>query len=127
MSIPEELLYSKTHEWVRFDEDEAVVGITDFAQEQLGDLTYVELPQVGEVVTAGDEMGTVESVKAASEYYAPVNGEIVAVNSSLEDNPGLINDDPYNEGWLVRIKTSGEQRGLFSAEEYQELIESEKH
>lgn len=127
MSVPEDLLYSKTHEWARIDDGDAIVGITDFAQEQLGDLTYIELPRVGDMVTAGDEMGTVESVKAASEYYSPVDGEVVAVNAAIENNPGLVNDDPYNEGWMVRIKTSCEPKGLLNAEEYQELIDSEEH
>ncbi len=127
MMIPDDLLYSKSHEWVRFDEGEAVVGITHFAQEQLGDLTYIELPGIGDMVTAGDEMGTVESVKAASEIYSPVDGEVVAVNSALEDSPGLVNDDPYGEGWMIRVKTSGEPRGLLNPDEYKDLLESEDH
>jgi glycine cleavage system H protein len=125
--IPNDLLYTKTHEWVRFENGEAIVGITHFAQDQLGDLTYVELPDAGDTFSAGDEMGTVESVKAASEVYMPLEGEIVAVNEDLEDSPELVNQEPYDDGWLVRIKYKGEPENLLSPEEYGEMIETEGH
>ncbi|MCA1945749.1 MAG: glycine cleavage system protein GcvH [Desulfovibrio sp.] len=123
--IPDDLLYTKTHEWVRMEDDEAVVGITHFAQSQLGDLTFVELPKVGDTVTAGEEMGSVESVKAASEIYSPVDGEVVAVNEELADTPEAINEDPYGEGWMVRVRVTGGQPsdGLLTPEEYAELLE----
>ncbi|THB63501.1 MAG: glycine cleavage system protein GcvH [Desulfovibrio sp.] len=122
--MPEELSYTKTHEWVRTNGGEVLVGITDFAQEQLGDLTFVELPEVGDVLDAGFEMGSVESVKAASELYSPVSGEVVAVNELLESEPGLVNEDPYGDGWMVRIKMSTEPEGLLSADDYQALTEA---
>lgn len=125
--IPDELKYAKTHEWVRIEEDEAVIGITHFAQEQLGDLTYVELPEVGDNFEAGDEMGSVESVKAASEIYAPVTGEVVAVNGALDDAPEVVNQDPYGDGWMVRIKIEDGVRDLLDAEAYAELVAAEAH
>lgn len=122
--IPDDLQYTKTHEWVRLEDDEAVVGITNFAQSQLGDLTFVEMPGVGDSVTATEEMGAVESVKAASELYSPVDGEVVAINDALEDTPEVVNDDPYGEGWIVRIRVAGgPPEGLLSPEEYAALIE----
>ena len=123
--IPSDMLYTKSHEWVRIEGDEVVVGITHFAQDQLGDITFVELPQPGDAFTAGDEMGTVESVKAASEIYMPVDGEIVAVNEELEAQPELVNQEPYDDGWMVRIKPEGEVSGLLSSEEYAEYLETE--
>lgn len=125
--IPKELKYTESHEWVRIEGDEAVVGITHFAQEQLGDLTYVEVPEVGDEFEAGDEMGSVESVKAASEIYAPVSGEIVAVNEALEDAPESVNQDPYGEGWMVRFKLAGEPEGLLDAEAYAKIAVEEDH
>ncbi|WP_461210719.1 glycine cleavage system protein GcvH [Desulfocurvus sp. DL9XJH121] len=124
---PKDLKYSKTHEWVRLEGDEATVGITHFAQEQLGDLTYVELPEVGDTFEAGEEMGSVESVKAASEIYAPVSGEIVAVNEALEDAPETVNQAPYGDGWLVRFKVSGGVDALLDAAAYEEVMASEAH
>ncbi|AGW13754.1 glycine cleavage system protein GcvH [Megalodesulfovibrio gigas] len=123
--IPDDLLYTKTHEWIRMEDDEAVVGITQFAQSQLGDLTFVELPKVGDTVTAGEEMGSVESVKAASEIYSPVDGEVIAVNEELVDTPEVINEDPYGEGWMVRVRVTGGQPsdGLLTPEEYADLLE----
>jgi glycine cleavage system H protein len=123
--IPSDMLYTKSHEWVRIEGDEVVVGITHFAQDQLGDITFVELPQPGDAFTAGDEMGTVESVKAASEIYMPVDGEIIAVNEELEAQPELVNQEPYDDGWMVRIKPEGEVAGLLSSEEYAEYLETE--
>ena len=124
MSIPDNLLYARTHEWARQDGDHVVVGITHFAQEQLGEVVYVELPGEGDAVDAGRELGTLESVKAVSEFNAPVAGTVVAVNERLEDEPNLINDDPYGDGWLVRLEGSiGDD--LLDAEAYGKLIEEE--
>lgn len=117
--IPQDLLYSKSHEWARIDGEFAYVGITHFAQEQLGDLTYVELPEIGDTFDAGAEMGSVESVKAASEIYAPVSGEVVEINESLEDAPEKVNQSPYEEGWLVKIKLAAQPKGLMNAADYE--------
>lgn len=125
--IPDDLLYARTHEWARIEDGEAVLGITHFAQEQLGDLTYVELPEVGQALTQGEEMGSVESVKAASELYAPVTGEVIAVNEELADNPGLVNEDPYGEGWMLRVRLSADPEELLEAADYERLIEDESH
>jgi len=125
MSVPQDLFYEKTHEWLRIDDHIATVGITDFAQSQLSDLTFVELPEVGKVVEAGDEVAVLESVKAASDIYAPVAGEIVEVNSELEDAPEKINNSPYDEGWIFKMKFNNEADidDLLSAEEYEDLCE----
>jgi glycine cleavage system H protein len=123
--MQKDLLYSKTHEWVRVEDDIAVIGITDFAQEQLGDITYVELPSVGAVLEAGQEMGSVESVKAASELYSPVFGEVIEVNEDLDATPEKVNTDPYGEGWLIRVRLSAEPAGLLSPEEYEEIAKAE--
>lgn len=125
--IPAELKYAKTHEWAKIEGDEAVVGITHFAQEQLGDMTYVELPEVGDTFEAGEEMGSVESVKAASEIYAPVSGEVVAMNEALEDAPETVNQDPYGEGWLVKFKISGGADELLDAAAYEKIVAAEAH
>ncbi len=122
MTIPAELQYTKSHEWVLINGGEATVGISAFAQEQLGDLTFVELPAVGDTLTAGEEMGSIESVKAASELYAPVSGEVVAVNETLESAPEAINESPYTEGWMLRIKVTSVPQTLMSAEQYEALI-----
>ncbi len=127
MSNPTELLYDKTHEWVRIEGDEAIIGITSFAQEALGDITYVDLPEEGTVLTAGEEFGSIESVKAASELYAPISGEIVAVNESINDAPETVNSDPYGAAWLVRVKLSGKAEGLLDAAAYEEFCASEAH
>lgn len=116
--IPTDIQYTKSHEWARVEGDAATIGVTHFAQEQLGDLTFVELPAVGSTLTAGAEMGTVESVKAASELYSPVNGTVIEVNAELEANPGLVNSSPYGDGWMIKVKLSGPVQGLLSAEEY---------
>ncbi|RMH43977.1 MAG: glycine cleavage system protein GcvH [Gammaproteobacteria bacterium] len=126
--IPADLKYSKDHEWVRDEGDGIVtVGITDHAQELLGDMVYVELPEVGAEISAGDEAGVAESVKAASDVYSPVSGEIVEVNEALEDAPETVNNDPYNDGWMFKVKLSdpSELDDLLSAEEYAELIANE--
>lgn len=127
MNIPAELKFSKSHEWVRLEGDKAVIGITEFAQEQLGDLTFIELPAAGDTLTAGEEMGSVESVKAASELYAPVSGEVTEVNLHLEDAPEAVNESPYDKGWMLKVKVSAVADSLLSAEEYAALIESEAH
>jgi glycine cleavage system H protein len=119
-NTPEELKYASSHEWARLDGDIVTVGISDHAQEALGDLVYVELPSVGDSVQAGDEAGVVESVKAASDIYAPVSGEIIEINEALADTPEIVNSAPYTEGWLYRIRISdvSELDKLLSADEY---------
>jgi glycine cleavage system H protein len=123
VSLPQDLQYTKSHEWVRQDGDTATVGITDHAQEELGDVVFVELPAEGESFDAGESFGTVESVKAVSDLYAPVAGEVVEVNSALEDAPEKINEDPYGEGWIVKLRTSGDAADLLSADEYEKTLE----
>ncbi|WP_319466132.1 glycine cleavage system protein GcvH [uncultured Pseudodesulfovibrio sp.] len=125
--IPEDLLYAKSHEWCMIEGDVATVGITQFAQEQLGDLTFVEMPEVGDTFEAGAEMGSVESVKAASEIYAPVSGEVIEVNEELEDAPEKVNEEPYGAGWILKFKIKGQPEGLLDAEGYAAAIESEGH
>ena len=120
--------YSEDHEWVDAKEDDLVViGITDFAQEQLGDLVYVELPEVGDECTKGENISVIESVKAASDIYAPISGEIVEINEELEDSPELINEEPYEGGWIVKVKMSdaSELNNLKDAEEYLSSIEED--
>ena len=124
MSVPDDLQYTKSHEWVRTEGDTATIGITEHAQEELGDVVFVELPDEGATIDAGESFGTVESVKAVSDLYAPVGGEVVEVNSSLEDAPEKINDDPYGEGWIVKLRTS-EEADLLSPEEYEKVVEEE--
>ena len=124
MSIPDDLQYTRSHEWVRAENGTVTIGITDHAQEELGDVVFVELPDVGDTIGAGDSFGTVESVKAVSDLYTPVGGEVVEVNSSLEDAPEKINDDPYGEGWIVKLSTS-EGADLLSPEEYEKVVEEE--
>ena len=102
--IPDDRRYAEDHEWVKIDGDAAVIGISDYAQDQLGDVVFVELPQVGAVFDKGAEFGTVESVKAVSELYMPIGGEVTAVNTTLEDAPELVNNDPYEGGWMIRVK-----------------------
>ena len=116
---PQDLLYSKEHEWLRIDGDMGTVGITDHAQKELGDVVFVEFPQVGAKVQAGKPMGTIESVKAVSELFSPASGEIVEVNSSLATSPEVVNADPYGKGWLVRLRMDQKAGdGLMSAEQY---------
>jgi glycine cleavage system H protein len=118
--------YTKDHEYIRVEGDTGVVGITDYAQQQLGDVVYVELPSVGKAVSKGGEAAVVESVKAASEVYAPVSGEIVAVNGELEGAPGTVNEDPAGRGWFMKIKLQdpSELEGLMTEEQYQEYLRS---
>jgi glycine cleavage system H protein len=124
LSIPDDLQYTKSHEWVRIEDDTATIGITDHAQDELGDIVFVELPDEGDTFDVGDSFGTVESVKAVSDLYTPVGGEVVEVNSSLEDAPEKINEDPYGEGWIVKLRTSNEA-DLLSPEEYEKVVEEE--
>jgi glycine cleavage system H protein len=126
MSVPGDLKYTRTHEWLRKDGSEVVIGITQYAQEQLGEVVYVELPDVGRNVDGGEEIGTLESVKAVSEFFAPIAGEVVAVNERLADEPNLVNEDPFGDGWLVRIAAS-EDGDLLEPEEYQTFLEEESH
>lgn len=126
MNYPSELKYTKSHEWVRLEGDVAVVGITDFAQDALGDVVFVELPQVGKVAEAGAAIAVVESVKTASDIYAPVAGEIIEVNNALGGKPELLNESPYGEGWLFKMKVNpADVEGLLSARDYQAIAESQ--
>jgi glycine cleavage system H protein len=125
MSVPDELMYARSHEWVKADGDAVVVGISHYAQDQLGEVVYVELPEVGTGVDAGDELGTLESVKAVSEFLSPVAGEVLEVNERLMEEPNLVNDDPYGDGWLVRLSGVAEGDNLLDAAGYQEYLEQE--
>ena len=124
MNAPKDLYYTRTHEWIRLVDEVAVVGITDYAQEQLGDLTFVELPSPDETVSAHDEVAVIESVKAASDVYAPVNGTIIEVNEALNDRPEMINSDPYGTGWMFKIKMVklSDVKQLLSADDYEEFL-----
>ncbi|HID49146.1 MAG TPA: glycine cleavage system protein GcvH [Chromatiales bacterium] len=127
-NIPQELRYTRSHEWIRREEDGTLtVGITDHAQQLLGDLVFVDTPEVGEECAVGDDCAVVESVKAASDVYAPITGEIVAVNEKLADTPELLSQDPYGEGWIFRIRPVDEKEydGLMDADAYQEIIAEE--
>ena len=124
---PEDSKYAKSHEYVHVEGDVGTIGITDYAQKELGDIVFVELPQVGTQLEAADELGSIESVKAVSELFAPVSGEVVEVNEALTEKPELVNTDPYGDGWMIRVKLSDptEVDELMSAEEYEEYIETE--
>jgi glycine cleavage system H protein len=124
LSVPEELQYTRSHEWVRTEGDTATIGVTDHAQEELGDIVFVELPEEGAAFDAGDAFGTVESVKAVSDLYAPVGGEVVEVNEALNDTPEMINDDPYGDGWIIKLRVFGDG-DLLSASDYERLLEEE--
>ncbi len=129
-NIPNDLKYAKSHEWVRDEEDGTVViGISDHAQELLGDLVFVELPEIGDSVDAGNECAVVESVKAASDVYSPVSGEVIAVNEALADAPETVNQDAFGDGWLFQVKLSDSAQldDLLEAEAYSEIVESEEH
>ncbi len=126
--VPVELGYAATHEWAKQDEEGLIViGISDHAQDALGDIVYVELPEVGQQIVAGEEAGVVESVKAASDIYAPVSGAVAEINDALEDSPETVNQDPYGDGWFFKLKVTDEREldDLLDAEAYQELCESE--
>ena len=125
--IPDDLHYSKDHEWVRVEGNIAVVGITDYAQDSLGDVVYVELPKVGDEFAANESFGSVESVKAVSEVFSPVSGEVVGINETLNDEPEKVNQDPYGQGWMIRIQMSnpGEVDSLLTAAEYEDFTKAE--
>ena len=125
MKIPQELRYLRSHEWVRVDGDTATVGISDFAQDQLGDVVFVELPKAGRSVTQGETVAVVESVKTASDIYSPVSGEVTEVNGALSDQPEQVNVSPYGDGWLFKVRLSGEPSGLLGPEEYAKVVEDE--
>ncbi len=128
-NIPTELKYTKTHEWVSRDEDDVItIGITDHAQHALGDIVFIELPEVGIQLHVGEEFGVIESVKAASDLYGPIAGEVIAVNSSVTATPGVINTDPYHEGWLIKIQPDDidEWDELMDSEEYENKIEADQ-
>lgn len=122
--IPEDLYYSEEHEWVRLDDDVATIGITDYAQEQLGDIVYVDLPQVGDAVEAGTVVGELESTKSVSDIFSPISGEVVARNESLDGGSEVINSDPYGEGWLIKVRSSEEDAtaSLLTPEAYGALV-----
>ena len=122
--IPEDLLYSADHEWLRRDGDEAAVGITDYAQDQLGDVVYLDLPAVGTALHSGERFGEIESVKTVSDLFAPVSGEVLATNEQLADRPELVNSAPYDGGWLLRVRLAaeGELEGLLTAEAYRQQL-----
>lgn len=124
MNVPAELKYTKDHEWVRVEGDVATIGITDFAQSELGDIVYVEIETVGEELDAEEVFGTVEAVKTVSDLFMPVAGEVIETNEALEDNPQFVNTDPYGDGWMVKVKltNAADVDNLLSAAEYQELI-----
>jgi len=125
VNIPNELFYTKDHEWARFEGSEVTIGITDFAQGELGDIIYVEFPDVGQEVQKGDPLGTIEAVKTVADIYAPITGKVTAVNNDLEDAPERVNNDPYGEGWMIRLEAvdPSDREGLLSAADYRTLID----
>lgn len=124
MTVPKDLLYTAEHEWVRVEGDEAVIGVTDFAQGELGDVVFIEIETVGETLTQGDTFGTIEAVKTVSDLYMPFDGEVTEVNASLEDTPELVNSDPYKGGWMIRVKMAdpSQVEDLLSPDQYSDLI-----
>ena len=124
---PAELQYTKTHEWIKIEGDEATIGITDYAQDSLGDVVYVELPEVGVSFEAGAPFGAVESVKAASDLNMPVAGEVVAVNDALVSSPEILNSDPYGAGWMIKIQVAPGVGALMSAQAYEKYVDEIKH
>lgn len=124
MNFPENIKYTSEHEWIRVEGDEAYVGITDYAQDQLGDIVFVDIQTIGETLNAGDVFGTIEVVKTISDIFLPVGGEVLEQNEALADQPELVNQDPYGEGWLVKIKPAADADfdSLLSAEDYKKLI-----
>lgn len=121
-NTPADLRYLETHEWVRADGETMMVGITDYAQHALGDVVYLELPEEGSQLAPGEVFGVIESVKASSDLYAPIGGEVVEVNRALEEDQVPINEDPYNRGWMLRIKPSGEEGALLDAQAYEQFV-----
>ena len=122
--VPEKLKYTKEHEWVKKQESEIIIGITDYAQSELGDIVFVELPNIGDKFNQNDTLGTIEAVKTVADIFSPVSGSIVEVNNEIEDNPEYVNSDPYNKGWLVKIRIEDESclENLLSSQEYSEMI-----
>ncbi|MCC3355792.1 glycine cleavage system protein GcvH [Bacillus sp. REN16] len=127
MSTPKELRYSEEHEWVKVEGDKVRIGITDFAQSELGDIVFVELPEVGDEIKADEPFGSVESVKTVSELYAPISGKIVEINEDLDDSPEFVNESPYEKAWMVVIEpaNAGEVENLMTAEQYEEMIKED--
>ncbi|HGZ8462600.1 TPA: glycine cleavage system protein GcvH [Staphylococcus aureus] len=124
MAVPNELKYSKEHEWVKVEGNVATIGITEYAQSELGDIVFVELPETDDKINEGDTFGSVESVKTVSELYAPISGKVVEVNEELEDSPEFVNESPYEKAWMVKVEISDESQieALFTAEKYSEMI-----
>jgi glycine cleavage system H protein len=124
---PEEYLYSKDHEWISVQDSIGTIGITDYAQHELGDVVYVDLPEVGDTFEAGEPFGSVESVKAVSEVFCPIGGEVIEVNAKLEENPELINESPHQKAWMIKIRltSSDELKEMLSAEEYEEYLQEQ--
>ena len=124
LNLPGDVRYAEDHEWARLESDKVKVGISDYAQDQLGDIVFVELPDVGDSFEAGEEFGTVESVKAVSELYMPIGGEILAVNTDLEESPELVNNSPYDDGWMIEVKPSNpaDFKDLMTADVYLEML-----
>ena len=125
MSVPKKLLYTEEHEWVNDKDDDTIIGITDFAQSQLGDIIFLELPDIGDKIIAGEPFGEVEAVKTVSELYAPVNGTVIEINNDLEDSPDKVNQDCYGEGWIIKIKSDEkiEKENFLDYQDYAKLIE----
>ncbi len=128
MEFPQDLKYSKEHEWIKVEGQTVTIGITDYAQDSLGDIVYVELPQEGAEVVKGETFGVIESVKAVSDLFSPVSGKVAEVNDAIVDNPEVINEDPYGEAWMLKVDlaSSDDLDGLLSSEDYQQYIEEEK-
>lgn len=124
MAVPEELKYSKEHEWVKVEDDTVTIGITEYAQEELGDIVFVELPETDDDIEEGESFGSVESVKTVSELYAPVSGTVVEINEELEDSPEFVNESPYEKAWMVKVKLNDTSQldDLLSADQYKEMI-----
>ncbi len=128
MDFPEGLKYSKEHEWVLVEDDVAIIGITEFAQGELGDIVFVELPDVGEKISKDDPFGSLESVKAVSDIFAPISGAVTEINDDLKENPETINEDPYGDGWMIKVQMTDmdELKDLMSSDDYAEFIEQQK-
>ena len=124
MNVPDDLLYTKDHEWIRIVGDIATIGVTDYAQGELGDIIFIEFPKTGIIYQSGDPVGTIEAVKTVADIYAPIDGEILEVNIELEDEPDMINKDPYDKGWIIKLcKYSKDISNLLKASDYQDLIQ----
>ena len=128
MNIPEDLHYTKDHEWIRVDGDAGTIGITDFAQGELGDIVYFELPEVGDPIVQGEAFGTVEAVKAAAELFAPLSGEVTAVNGLLDQSPEMVNQSPYEAGWIIKVRVDDPELidTMLTPDQYRELVETRR-